>query len=101
MVRDAFEPQDGPRMMSKAQTGLGVIACLSAPLGGLLTDTAGWRWALSVLALFGGATLLLVAARFQETLPAEAVEAEPYHASTDREQLGDDVFDGYRRSGRY
>ncbi len=71
VVRDAFEPQDGPRMMSKAQTGLGVIACLSAPLGGLLTDTAGWRWALAVLAVFGGATLLLVAARFRETLPVD------------------------------
>lgn len=37
----------------------------------------------------------------EEPLPPEAVEAEPYHASTDREQLGDDVFGGYRRSGRY
>ena len=36
----------------------------------------------------------------EEPLPPEAVEAEPYHASTDREQLGDDVFGGYRRSGR-
>lgn len=37
----------------------------------------------------------------EEPLPPEAVEPEPYHASTDREQLGDDVFGGYRRSGRY
>jgi len=71
LVRDAFEPQDGARMMSKAQTGLGVIACLSAPIGGLLTDLAHWRWALSVLAVFGGLTLALVAWRFQETLPVE------------------------------
>ena len=31
---------------SKGLTGLGVIACLTAPLGGLLSDVSGWRMAL-------------------------------------------------------
>ena len=38
IVRDLYEPSEGARVMSKGLTGLGVIACASAPLGGLLTD---------------------------------------------------------------
>jgi len=29
--------------MSRALTGLGIIACLSPPLGGLLAGHLGWR----------------------------------------------------------
>ncbi|WP_367181167.1 multidrug effflux MFS transporter [uncultured Ramlibacter sp.] len=70
IVRDLYTPELGARMMSKGLTGLGVIACLSAPLGGLLADQLGWRYALSALACFGAATLVLVALRFEETAPA-------------------------------
>jgi DHA1 family bicyclomycin/chloramphenicol resistance-like MFS transporter len=54
--------------MSQALTGLGVIACACAPLGGLLTDHWGWRPALMVLALFGLVTWVLLALKFKETL---------------------------------
>jgi MFS transporter, DHA1 family, multidrug resistance protein len=67
IVRDLYQPIDGMRIMSKGQTGLGVIACLSAPLGGLLSDWLGWRMALAALSLFGAATLLLLLLRFEET----------------------------------
>lgn len=70
IVRDLYEPQQGARTMSQALTGLGLIACVSAPLGGWISDTLGWRWALSVLAVGAGALLVLVATRFSETLPA-------------------------------
>jgi DHA1 family bicyclomycin/chloramphenicol resistance-like MFS transporter len=33
LVRDLYNPLDGARVMSKGLTGLGVLACLSAPLG--------------------------------------------------------------------
>jgi MFS transporter, DHA1 family, multidrug resistance protein len=69
IVRDLYTPETGARVMSKGLTGLGVIACLCAPVGGLLADTLGWRYALSALAVFGGATLGLLAWRFQETVP--------------------------------
>ena len=39
--------------MSRGLTGLGVIACCSAPLGGLSSDLLGWRAALGTLALVG------------------------------------------------
>jgi DHA1 family bicyclomycin/chloramphenicol resistance-like MFS transporter len=69
IVRDLYEPADGARIMSKGLTGLGVIACASAPLGGLLSDLFSWRAALSVLAVFGAITLTMIAWRFEETLP--------------------------------
>ncbi|SFD37735.1 multidrug effflux MFS transporter [Paracidovorax konjaci] len=68
IVRDLYAPPAGARAMSRALTGLGLIACLCAPLGGWLTEWLGWRAALSVLAAYGAATLALVALRLPETL---------------------------------
>ncbi len=68
IVRDLYAPAEGARIMSKGLTGLGVIACASAPLGALLTEYLGWRTALGALAVFGAGTLLVLAWRFEETL---------------------------------
>lgn len=68
VVRDLFQPVQGANVMSQALTGLGIIACACAPLGGMLTDTLGWRYALLALAVFGAATWALLAWRFEETL---------------------------------
>jgi DHA1 family bicyclomycin/chloramphenicol resistance-like MFS transporter len=68
VVRDLFQPVQGANVMSQALTGLGIIACACAPLGGILTDTLGWRFALLALAVFGAATWALLAWRFEETL---------------------------------
>jgi MFS transporter, DHA1 family, multidrug resistance protein len=75
IVRDLYTPETGARVMSKGLTGLGVIACTCAPLGGLLSDTLGWRYALTALAVFGALALLLVAWRFQETVPRKNPQA--------------------------
>lgn len=68
IVRDLYTAESAARAMSKGLSGLGVIACLSAPLGGLLADFFGWRASLLVLAVFGAATLAVVALRFRETV---------------------------------
>ena len=68
MVRDLYAPADSARVMSKALSGLGVIACLSAPLGGLMNHLVSWRASLLCLAIFGAASLALVAWRFEESL---------------------------------
>ena len=68
VVRDLFQPLQGATVMSQGLTGLGIIACACAPLGGMLTDSLGWRYALMALALFGAATWALLAWRFEETL---------------------------------
>ena len=64
IVRDLYLPADGARIMSKGLSGLGVLACLSAPLGALLAELFGWRAALMAVATFGGCTLALIALRF-------------------------------------
>lgn len=75
IVRDLYTPVQGARIMSKGLTGLGVIACFSAPLGGLLSDLYGWRTALLTLAVFGAVCLAMVALRFEETLPQKNMKA--------------------------
>lgn len=68
IVRDLYTPQEGARAMSKALTGLGIVACVCAPLGGLLSQWLGWRAALLAVAAYGVGTLALVAVRLPETL---------------------------------
>ena len=68
IIRDLYTPADGARVMSRALSGLGLVACLSAPLGGLVSDLFNWRIALLVLALFGAVSLGLIVWRFEETL---------------------------------
>jgi DHA1 family bicyclomycin/chloramphenicol resistance-like MFS transporter len=68
IVRDLYQPLDGARIMSKGLSGLGVLACASAPLGGLLAESHGWRVALMAPAVFGALTLTLIALRFRESL---------------------------------
>ncbi len=80
IIRDLYHPAEGARVMSKALSGLGVIACLSAPIGGLLSDLFSWRAALGVLALFGAASFALVLTRYRESLPGSS--ARELHAGT-------------------
>ena len=75
VIRDLYQPLDGARIMSKGLTGLGVLACICPPLGGLLAELFGWRASLMALAAFGGGALTLIALRFQETLPYKNLQA--------------------------
>ena len=68
VVRDLYAPAQGATVMSQALTGLGIIACACAPIGGVLTDWLGWRVALHSLAAFGAFTFVLLLWRFEATL---------------------------------
>ena len=68
IVRDLYSPLQGAQVMSKGLSGLGVIACLSAPLGGLLSDVLNWRFALLAVAVFGAVSLAVVVLRFEESV---------------------------------
>jgi DHA1 family bicyclomycin/chloramphenicol resistance-like MFS transporter len=68
IVRELYTPETGAGVMSKALTGLGILACASAPLGGLLTDLWSWHAALSLVMGFGAIALGLVAWKFKETV---------------------------------
>jgi len=75
IVRDLYAPTQGARVMSKGLSGLGVIACLSAPLGGLLTQWLHWRFALLALGIFAALTLAVVLLRFEETVQQKNPQA--------------------------
>jgi len=75
LIRDLYDPLDGARVMSRALTGLGVIAGVSPLAGGLIVTWFDWRAALLVLAVFGALTLAFVALRFEETLVVRNVHA--------------------------
>lgn len=80
VVRDLYAPAEGAHTMSRALTGLGIIACLSAPLGGLLSDWLGWRATMGALAAFGTVALGMVLLRFTESLPRPNAHAlRPAH----------------------
>jgi DHA1 family bicyclomycin/chloramphenicol resistance-like MFS transporter len=68
IVRDLYRPTDGARIMSKGLSGLGVLACICGPVGGLLADYGGWRITLLAPAVFGVLALGLIALRFEESL---------------------------------
>lgn len=75
IVRDVYETLAAALAMSKALSGLGVLACLGPPLGGLLTWALGWRAALGVLVVIGVITLTVVLWGLRETLPRPNAEA--------------------------
>lgn len=75
LVRDLYNPLDGARVMSKGLTGLGVLACLSAPLGGFLASLFGAKGTLLALAVFSALSLLVVVLRFEESLPQKNLQA--------------------------
>ena len=75
IVRDLFQPHEGAQVMSQALTGLGVIACTCAPVGGLLSDWIGWRYALLSVSLFALLTLGLLWWGYKESLPQPRLDA--------------------------
>lgn len=75
IVRDLYPPLEGARVMSKGLTGLGITACFSPALGGLLADWLNWHAALLALSVYGAATLALVLWRFEETLARPNAQA--------------------------
>ena len=75
IVRDLFAPHEGARVMSKALSGLGVIAMASPLVGGLVVQALDWHATLAVVAAFGAATLTIVAWRYEETVPRRNPQA--------------------------
>jgi MFS transporter, DHA1 family, multidrug resistance protein len=68
IVRDHYSAEEGPRAMSKVMTGLGVFACVSGPLGGVIAQWLGWRAVLMAVSAIVCVALWQVWTRFEETL---------------------------------
>ncbi len=75
VVRDLYAPQDGARIMSKGLTGLGIIACFSAPFGGFIAARWGWQAPLVANAVFGAFCVGLAAFGYRETNSRKNPEA--------------------------
>lgn len=69
VVRDLYAPHMGAQVMSKALTGLGVLAFLAPVSGSLLVGWLGWRSTMLTQALMGCVAWLLVLLRFRESIP--------------------------------
>ena len=75
LVRDLYDPMDGAQVMSKGLTGLGVLACISPPLGGFLSDHISAKAALLAMAVFGVLSLFVVAVFFKESVQHKNLQA--------------------------
>jgi MFS transporter, DHA1 family, multidrug resistance protein len=75
IVRDLYSPADGAKTLAKGLGGLGVVAVLSAPLGGVLGQLFGWRVAMLALSAYGWLAMLLIALRYTESLPQARPDA--------------------------
>jgi DHA1 family bicyclomycin/chloramphenicol resistance-like MFS transporter len=68
LVRDLYTPVEGAQVMSKGLTGLGVLACMSPPLGGFLSGHISTKAALLAMAVFGLLSFLYIAVYFKESV---------------------------------
>jgi MFS transporter, DHA1 family, multidrug resistance protein len=83
LVRDLYNPINGAQVMSKGLTGLGVLACISPPLGGFLSDHISAKAALLAMAVFGVLSLFVVAIFFKESVQRKNLHAlEPQNLAS-------------------
>ena len=75
VVRDLYAPHLGAQVMSKALTGLGMLAFTAPILGSVLVNTLGWRSTMFASACMGACAWLMVLLKFQESLPAPNPQA--------------------------
>ena len=68
VVRDLYPPVEGAHVMSKALSGLGVLACCSPLIGSCLAVHMGWRSTMAILAIIAVAAWVLVWMRFHESV---------------------------------
>jgi len=73
-VRDLYPAHEGPHVMARGLTGLGVVGLLAPLLGAWLVQGAGWRWVMASMALYALLLLALCWCSFGETRRPLAVD---------------------------
>lgn len=66
-VRDLYPAHEGPHVMARGLTGLGVVGLLAPLLGAWLVQGAGWRWVMGSMALYALVLFALCWRSFGET----------------------------------
>ncbi|MFM2084477.1 MAG: hypothetical protein RLY95_1295 [Pseudomonadota bacterium] len=75
ILRDLFLPEQGAIVMSRAFSGLGLIALSSAIVGSASSHFLGWRSTLFLMAVFGVVLFGLLFLNFHETLQTKNLHA--------------------------
>ncbi|VWX62765.1 MFS transporter, DHA1 family, bicyclomycin/chloramphenicol resistance protein [Burkholderiales bacterium 8X] len=77
-VRDLYPAHEGPQVMARGLTGLGVVALAAPLLGAFAVQHAGWRWVLGGMAVYGAVLWIVCWRGFAETRRAsEPTSGEP------------------------
>ena len=69
-VRDLYPAHEGPHVMARGLTGLGVVALIAPVLGAFVVQATGWRWVLGGMACYALVLCILCARGFGETRAA-------------------------------
>lgn len=69
-VRDLYPAHEGPRIMARGLTGLGMVALAAPVLGAHLVQGSGWRAVMAAMAAYALLLLVLCWRHFAETRPA-------------------------------
>ncbi|MDR6428294.1 DHA1 family bicyclomycin/chloramphenicol resistance-like MFS transporter [Variovorax paradoxus] len=81
-VRDLYPAHEGPHVMARGLTGLGVVGLLAPLVGAWLVQGAGWRWVMASMALYALVLLALCWRSFAETRRPLAGEPSAPSGST-------------------
>ena len=81
-VRDLYPAHEGPHVMARGLTGLGVVGLLAPLVGAWLVQGAGWRWVMASMALYALVLLALCWRSFAETRRLLAGEPSAPSGST-------------------
>jgi len=76
-VRDLYPAHEGPHVMARGLTGLGVVGLLAPLLGAWTVQSAGWRWVLGGMAAYAFLLWLLCWRGFDETRADSAGPSAP------------------------
>lgn len=66
-VRDLYPAHEGPHVMARGLTGLGLVALVAPLAGAAIVQWYGWRWVLGGMALYAAVLWALCARHFHET----------------------------------
>jgi MFS transporter, DHA1 family, multidrug resistance protein len=97
IVRDLHTGAAAARFMSVLMLVSGLAPILAPVIGGQLLRVSPWQGIFLILAAFGGGLLIVMATRFEETLPADRRQTDGLRGTlaTFRMLLTDRTFLGY------
>ena len=88
VVRDLFPPAETAKVFSSLILVMGVAPIIAPTLGGYVTATLGWRYIFYLLAVIGGAMLLMISRFLPESKgPDPAVSLKPGRVFTEYMQV--------------